>query len=260
MKLAVWLAGLLLLVSMGVAEATVQVELDGDRLTIKAENASLRDILQAVAKAGQFPLRLEAPLTEKLTVQIDRKPVLEALDSLLEDQSNLIRYTRKPDGVRVEEVLVFAPSPSADRTARARREEVSAPGASAVPAGEAPASTGAAAEASRPKKLVTALDLLTGDQAETGRSMLVDLMKTDEDPGVRQQALFALGSAPTIPLPEVAKAAVADEDPSVRLVALKILADKAQDDPSAQSVFRQISQNDKDEQVRQVATALLGGS
>jgi HEAT repeat protein len=90
--------------------------------------------------------------------------------------------------------------------------------------------------------------------------MLVDLLKTDEDPNVRQSALFALGSAPTIPLQEVAKAAIADEDPSVRLVALKVLTDKAQADPTTRGILQQISQKDNDAQVRSAATALLGGS
>ncbi len=260
MKFAVWLAGLLLFAGISLAEAALQVELDGDRLTVKAENTPLRDILQAVADAGHFSLRLEAPFADKLTVQIDQKPVLDALDSLLQDQSSLIRYTRKPDGVRVEEVQVFAPSPSADRAARAALGNVSTPSASVALAGEAPAAADVAAEASRPQKLVNALDLLTGDQAETGRAMLVDLLKTDEDPNVRQNALFALSSAPTIPLSEVAKAATADEDPSVRVVALTVLANRAQDDPRTQGIFQQISQNDDDEQVRQLATAFLGGS
>jgi HEAT repeat protein len=107
---------------------------------------------------------------------------------------------------------------------------------------------------------VTALDLLTGDQADTGRSELVDLLKRDEDPGVRQQALFALGVTPTIPLVEVARAAIADEDPSVRLVALIVLANSAQADPATQGIFQQVSVNDDDAQVRLMATALLGGS
>jgi HEAT repeat protein len=280
-RLAVWLGGFLLLSSIGVAEAAVQVELDGNRLTVRAENTPLQDILQAVADAGHIALRLEAPLADKLSVQIDQKPVLDALDSLLQDQSSLIRYTRNPDGVRVEEVQVFAPSPPAGRKAPTSSTSntsdsfntfitpwaalsgfgnVSASGASGPPGGDVPAAARAPSEASPPGKLATALDLLTGDQAETGRAMLVDLLKTDEDPNVRQSALFALGSAPTIPLQEVAKAAIADEDPSVRLVALKVLTDKAQADPTTRGILQQISQKDNDAQVRSAATALLGGS
>jgi HEAT repeat protein len=116
-----------------------------------------------------------------------------------------------------------------------------------------------AAEGSPPEKLVTALDLLTGDKAETGRAMLIDLLKTDEDPNVRQQALIALGSAPTMPLQEVARSAATDKDPSVRLVALTVLANRAQADPTTQGILKEISQNDEDAQVRSAATALLGG-
>ncbi len=120
MRLAPLFAGLLVLSGTGTALGAVAVQVAGDRLTVRAEDASLQDILQAVAAAGHFPLHLDTSLTDPITVEIAQRPLLEVLVWLLREQSMLIRYTRDGDGVRVEDVRVVAGSPAVDRKSGAR--------------------------------------------------------------------------------------------------------------------------------------------
>jgi len=244
MKLAVWLAGLQLLVSMGLVEAGVQVELDGDRLTLSAQNAPLQEVLQGVAAAAHFSLRLEAPLTQPITVEFTQRPLLDSLNWLLRDQSMLIRYTRAPGGVRVEDVQVIAPSTPPGRMEQVRLEDASTP---AVPPETAPN-----------ERIATAFALVEGGQAEMGRDVLVDLIYAHEDPAVREVAMAALRQFEEVPLKPVATAALTDVEPSVRVLALALLADNAKPEGVARGILKKVASEDGDPDVRLVATALLG--
>jgi len=245
MKLAVWLAGLPLLVSMGVVEAGVQVELDGDRLTLSAQNAPLQEVLQGVAAAARFSLRLEAPLTQPITVEFTQRPILDSLNWLLRDQSMLIRYARVRGAVQVEDVQVIAPSAPPGRMEQARLGDASTP---AVPPETAPN-----------ERIATAFALVEGGQAETGRDVLVDLIYAHEDPAVRGEAMAALTQFEEVPLAPIATAALADEEPSVRLLALVLLADRAQPEEVARGILQDAASRDSDPDVRLAAMAMLGG-
>ena len=263
MKLAVWIVGLLLVAGMSMAEAAIQVRLEGDRLTLSAQDAPLEEILQAVAAAGRFSLRLETPLTDPITVQWTQRPLLEVLDWLLGDQSSrisyLILYMRRREEVRVETVQVFAPSPPPGLAETVRQAESARPDMSPAPAEVAMREGLPPREAAPADRIADAFTLAEGGQAEKGREVLVDLIYADTDPAVRGEALAVLTQFAEVPLEPVATAAQADKDPSVRLLAVALLADRAKPEAVARGILQKVASEDEDADVRLVAMALLGG-
>jgi hypothetical protein len=267
------LAGLLLLSSLAVAEAAIQVQVDGDRLTLRAENAPLQDILKTLADAGQFSLRLDAPLTDPISVQFEQRPLLDVLDALLGEQSMLIRYTREQGRLRVEEVQVLAPSPpSGDSQAVALGTPVNpsipvavtGPSIPAAVTGEMPASEAGPQEQgpTAGDRIAEALALAEIGQPETGRQVLIDLVRTHEEPEVRQEALAVLTGLEAAPLEPFASAALEDKDVSVRLLALALVGERAQTEPAAQGVLRYIAERGAVLQVREddVDLRLIAGA
>jgi len=248
------LAGLLLLSSLAVADAAVQVQVDGDRLTLRAENAPLQDILRAVATAGQFSLRIEGPLADQITVQFERQSFLEVLEALLRAQSMLIRYTREQGRLRIEEVQVLAPSPASggsQAVALGAPVNPNTPAAAAV--GEtSPIEAKPQEQGTTPgDRIVEALALAEGGQPETGQQVLIDLARTHEEPEVRQEALAALISLEAAPLEPFASAALRDKDESVRLMALALVGEMARTEPAARRVLREIAERGVVSQVRE---------
>jgi len=247
------LAGLLLLSSLAVADAAVQVQVDGDRLTLRAENAPLQDILRAVATAGQFSLRIEGPLADQITVQFERQSFLEVLETLLRAQSMLIRYTREQGRLRIEEVQVLAPSPPSGGSQAVALGAPVNPNTPATAVGEtSPIEAKPQEQGTTPgDRIVEALALAEGGQPETGQQVLIDLARSHEEPEVRQEALAALISLEAAPLEPFASAALRDKDESVRLMALALVGEMARTEPAARRVLREIAERGVVSQVRE---------
>ncbi len=238
------LASLLLLCNLGAAEAAIQVQVEGDRLTLRAENAPLQDILKTVADAGQFSLRLDAPLTDPISVQFEQRPLLDVLDALLGEQSMLIRYTREQGRLRVEEVQVLAPSPPSGGSQAVALGTPVNPSMPVAVTGEMPASEARPQEQgpTAGDRIAEALALAEIGQPETGRQVLIDLVRTHEEPEVRQEALAVLTGLEAAPLEPFASAALGDKDESVRILALALVGEMARTDPAAQGVLRHIAE------------------
>lgn len=257
MRLGVWLTGLLLLWGQGIAEAALQVRVDGDRLTLRAEQAPLREILQAIADVAHISLRLNAPLADPITVQFTQRPLLEALDWLLRDQSMLIRYTRERGAVRVEEVQVLASSPPSGRGGTMLPAKDAGVAEPPAPEAEAPPEITLSPDASPTERIEAAFVLAQDGQAETGQAILVDLLRTNEKAAVREEALMALTALATVPLEPVATAALTDPEPSVRLQAIARLGDMAKAEPGAREALERAAQQEQEEDLRETARAIL---
>ncbi len=266
MRLAIRLVGLLLLCSLGAAEAAIQVQVDGDRLTLRAENAPLRDLLQAIATAGRFSLHLEAPLADQITLRLEQQPLMDVLEELLREQSSLIRYTKERGRLRIEEVQVLAPSLPLGGAQGIGRTHLADPGRVAAAAEQTPLAEASAQQQGSlaGDRIAEALALAEGGQDETGRQVLIDLARTHEEPEVRQEALAVLTGFEATPLEPFASAATADKDESVRLLALAHVAEMARTEPGAQSVLREIAERGVVSQIREdeldprlIAAALL---
>ncbi len=260
MKLAPLCVSLLVLFGAESALGAVTAEVAGDRLTVRAENASLHDILQAVARAGHFALHLATPLSNRLSLQIEHQPLRESLEGLLRDQNMLIRYARDGATFRVEEVFVLGPgSQTAGKRGAAsdRTAESSPPPASSEQILVELAMSPSVAPAER---IGAALALAGTDQAERGRDVIADVARSNDDPAVRQQALAALAELSPMPLEEIAGAALHDPAPSVRRLALTLLSDMAQPDPRAKEVIEQAASQDQDAELQHMARALLEGA
>ncbi len=257
MKRIVWLAGLLLLVGLSAAEAAIQVEVEGDRVTLKAENAPLQEILQTIAAAGKFSLYLEVPLTEQLTVQIEHQPLLDALGLLLHDYSILIQYTQDKDRVLDVEVLASAASPPPRGAEAAAPGEAADVGETLREAEQVLVTLVASPEIAPTERIGAALALAAEGQAGTGQAALDDLLRTHQEPAVREQALAALASLPTVPIGAVASAALNDSEPAIRRLAVALLGAMAESSPQAGDIVRQVALLDGDGELRDTARALL---
>jgi hypothetical protein len=212
-----------------------------------------------VADAGHFTLRIEPSLADPITVQFQQRPVLEVLDGLLRDQSMLIRYTRTGGGVRVEDVQVIAPSPLPGLPETVRQAGGVPPDMSPTAADVATPEGLPPREAAPADRIADAFTLVEGGQAEMGRDVLVDLIYAHEDPAVRGVAMAALRQFEEVPLKPIATAALSDVEPSVRVLALALLADRAQPEAVARGILKKVASEDGDPDVRLVAMALLGG-
>ena len=258
--LAPWVLGGLLVFSLGTVEGAVQVRMTGERLTVRAMNTPFRDVLQAVATAGQFSLQLDAPFSDPVTIQIEQQPLLDGLELLLRDQSSLIQYTREGGQVRVLEVIVLAQSPSPERARAAGLGVAADPGALPVSAVEILTKLATSAEAVPAERIGAALALAEGGDTTTGREVIADLLHRHEEPDVRQEALVALTGLAAMPLAPVEAAAMYDPEPSVRSLALALLSEVAKTDPRAAETLGQAALQDADAGTRQMAQALLEAS
>jgi hypothetical protein len=107
------------------------------------------------------------------------------------------------------------------------------------------------------ERIGAALAFADTTQAETGQATLVDLLRTNEEPAIREQALAALPTFGPVPLDPVATAAQTDQDPSVRVLALALLGEMAQTESAARSVLREVAATSDDPDSRELAAALL---
>ncbi len=256
MRLAFGVATLLLLCPLAVGEAAIQVQLEGDRLTLNVENAPLQDVLKAVADAGRFSLYLKAPLTDRVSAQFNRRPLLDALEWLLRDQNMLIRYSRDRGVLRIEEVQVLASSTPPRRAEAGERREASGlnpPGVRAKTLEELMLSPDAPAS----ERIDAATAMADTPRAEAGQAVLVDILRTHKSAEVRMDALGGLTAFETIPVEPVSTAALRDPDPSVRLRALTLLGDMAETNPQARTALERVASQDADSEVRETAKGFL---
>jgi hypothetical protein len=71
---------------------TPQVEYRDDRVTLRAEESAMKDILEALQRQSGAELRGEPPVTGPVTLQLASVPVREALERLLGERSFTLTY------------------------------------------------------------------------------------------------------------------------------------------------------------------------
>ncbi len=248
------LAGLLLFGTESACGA-VTVQVESDRVSVQAEAASLAEILQAVGAAGHFALRLDTPLPDPVSLQIEHQPLREVLEALLRDQNTVFRYARDGTAARLEEVWVLVGASPASRTGEAAGPSDLRPSEEQMLVQVATSPDGKPAE-----RIGAAIALADTDAAGRGDAILGDLLRTSDDPQVRQETLAALAALPTVPLETLAAAALHDPAPAVRELALALVSALAPDDPRAQEVLQQAALLESEASLQQLAQELAEAS
>ncbi len=83
------------------ATSYLNVEISDELLTLKAHNASVRDVLDEIARQSDLIVVSHGPLHGRLTLQLERLPLSEALRRILRGQSYLLHQAHAPSGARI---------------------------------------------------------------------------------------------------------------------------------------------------------------
>lgn len=231
-------------------------------LTVEARDAHLTRILRLVGEQAGVAVRFLGDPHATVTLSFKKVPLEEGLRRLLKGHSLVLVYAPSREGGdrALAEVVVVASSSAARGGARAAAEPTAAGSADAagLGLGAGPGLTGGADSSKRNAQTAEQTHGAAGDLAPQPGAA-ADLARTlaeNPNPLVRSQAAALLGIAGGEPAATALAGALADDDPAVRLHAVRALGkvEGVQAVPALESVL----QSDLDPRVRQVAVRWLG--
>ncbi|MCH7893286.1 MAG: HEAT repeat domain-containing protein [Proteobacteria bacterium] len=82
------------------ATSYLNVEMSDDLVTLTAHNVDLRDVLDEIARQSDLIVVSHDPLTHRLTLDIERLPLSEALNRIMRGQSYLLYQAQAATGAR----------------------------------------------------------------------------------------------------------------------------------------------------------------
>ena len=82
------------------ATSYLNVEMSGDLVTLTAHNAGVRDVLDEIARQSDLIVVSHDPLAHRLTLEIERLPLSEALNRIMRGQSYLLYQAQATTGAR----------------------------------------------------------------------------------------------------------------------------------------------------------------
>ena len=88
-------------VSADSATSYLNVEMSDDLVTLKAHNVSVRDVLDEIARQSDLIVVSHGPLHGRLTLELERLPLFEALRRIMRDQSYLLHQAQAATGARI---------------------------------------------------------------------------------------------------------------------------------------------------------------
>jgi len=110
----------------------------------------------------------------------------------------------------------------------------------------------------RPEERIGALERLSvREDRARAVAVLMHGLHSDRDEEVREAALDALEDFEELSLEALARVAVSDPAPSLRLRAVELIGERDDKGNRVVDLLRGISQNDQDEEVREAAIELL---
>jgi len=230
--------------------ATIEVNYNEGLLTGVVRNAPLVDALQMIAKQANFSLVVRGNLSKLVTYSFENIATDEAIRLLLGNTSRLMtfQHPRARDGAQVPVMLVV--NASSDRS-------TSSP----------PLHEDMRSRLKHPDVVVrvSAVRQLATERLAGDFELLVQALRTEEDPGLRQVAAAALTGFHDKPAAAALMSVLTDGDPSptVRKQAARSLgtlhSDKAArlSDWGARRALAKAARSDPDETVRRAASAVL---
>ncbi len=88
-------------VSAASATSYLNVEMSDDLVTLKAHNVSVRDVLDEIARQSDLIVVSRSPLHGRLTLELERLPLFEALRRIMRGRSYLLHQAQAATGARI---------------------------------------------------------------------------------------------------------------------------------------------------------------
>ena len=276
-----WLAALVLgaLVGGGAvgrpgAEPSVVVQMEGDRLSVSAEEVPLKDIVAEIGRATSIKISGEARLDPQVvnqaqTVGFHQLKVEEAFRRLLPDYNFVVVHSS--DGIEID---IHAPGqrsqPAPQGTRTVGQAAPSAPQAAPSAPQAAPGAPQAAPSDPTilrdtalsdpdPRKRAQAMSQLSRipDKEIAGETALT-VLDRDREPVVLRSALDALGAQTPVPIdPLIRFAGNNAQVPELRVRAIELLRDNALGNGQVQALLRVAAARDRSEAVQAAAKRIL---
>ena len=232
--------------------STVALEVRGERLTLRAEDAPLAVILQRLAKAAGFVVYFKQPVEERVSVDLADVDLEEELQRLLNHWNTMFLYDK--DLRAPAAVYVFGPRGGTVASDISERAE--APLSASEPVGDDESDI--EAEASKAALKLEALEeeLRAVSVVESeGVSRLLQNLMADPESSVRITALHWLAGRQEVGIDALATA-LEDSNPLVQNVAMQIILDRGVDDRAVEEVMAAAQEGDE-ATVRQMLSALF---
>jgi hypothetical protein len=239
----------------------IDVRVEGDRMSLEVGQAPLAEVLRAVGEAGGFEVKLEGDLGEVQPQRFQDLPLGRAIRRLTGDHGVIMAYADDGtlESVRVHAATLIGASPEEREAARKRAAEqrqavlarVRSP---ATP--ESPEGGGGSADADQAERFARVRELARQGGPDSLPS-LGDVLSGDPDPALRRAAAAAIGSVGGPEAAQLLQGALADDDASVRMQALRGL--RGADPAIALNAYGDIVQRDPDPAVRRAAVDLAAG-
>ena len=245
----------LLIASPALAQKSLEVEWKAGRLSVRAENTALSEILREVARQTGLEVRGHEGLQEEVSVRFADLPLDDALRKLLDRVNSLIVGEPSPQG-RPRPVLgvVFERRTEPVALREEQGDRLSAlTGILAKGGTEAEQALFSAALDPDPSIRGLASETLAARNSQEDFQTILKAA-TAEDALTRLMALQVLSQHETVALPALAKA-LSDQDMEVKGYAMQMLAQKRS--PEALAALGQVL-HDPDPAFRQYALKFLG--
>lgn len=189
----------------------LQVDVVAEEVSVDARNVRVGEVLEEIVRQSGLVLISYAPLSERITLQLERLPLSEALRRILRDRSFALQKTQTG---RRGKLWIFSSHPDRSNDVRsvqgARESFAWASGALTHPEKET---------------RLDAVSVLGGVGNHNAAMALVTAALSDAAPEVREEALFTLGEIGDETSVPFLKLALGDPDADVREAALEALGE-----------------------------------
>ena len=278
-----WLAALVLgaLVGGGAvgrpgAEPNVVVQMEGDLLSVNAEEVPLKDIVAEIERATSIRISGEAKLDPQVvnqaqTVRFHELKVEEAFRRLLPDHNFVVVHSS--DGIEID---IHAPGQGSQPASQGTRTVGQA---QAAPSAPQPAPTApqvahspqmdvrgdpttlrdTALSDPDPRRRAQAMSQLSrAPDKEIAGETAASVLDRDREPVVLRSALDALGAQTPVPIdPLIRFAGNSSQVPELRVHAIELLRDNALSNGQVQALLRVAAARDRSEAVQAAAKKIL---
>ena len=265
--------------TVALADDSVRRSTTGDstRVSVVADNASVRSVLQEVAEAAGIRLVLETALEERVAEESVSMTLTglrpeEALRRLVPDGNLLLLYSEEGHLVAAHMYLA-GHAPPASRAASPRSAKpVTAASRAPTPDGATTHSPGVdtrlvdrlrreAVTHPEAARRAAALEELTGlgDEALV-RATAIEMLARERDPKALEATLDVVSTLHSVPLEQIAQFVAAARQPALRIQALDILGDRVREDSQVRAWLHSLSTSDGDDDVRSAARMALDRS
>jgi hypothetical protein len=224
----------------------LHVEIVDEIVTVKALDGAVKDLLEEIARQCDLVIDLHGPLDERVTIEIERLPLPQALDRILRGRNFVLRYFDPSSDPATaanaypNKLWIFSKGPGNHNAppengdAAFTREGVEGARAQEANASLVRLSLALADDEAKVRlEAVSELASIGSDQAAAALAAAL----SDSDPSVREEAVCGLGEIGDETDLEILEQALMDPDLRVREAAVEAVTDIGGDDSARTLAF-----------------------